>query len=293
MRFRPMLACPATLEDLVFPCVGFFKYDGFRALLTGKGLLSRKLKPIPNLAVRAWLQSSGLMHLDGELIHGEHDKDVFNRTSSIITTRDAPRDGVRYIIFDWFGDPAQPPYRSRWAHLKLLRLPPGVETAHTQMLHDLRQAREFEALAISMKFEGIVTRALDGPYKMGRSTMTQQWMMKVKRFEDTECRILKVLPRTKNANARKTNALGYSERSKKKAGLVPISEVGKFVVRELKTGVVFKCAPGILTQAQRRELWRARARLPGKIARVRVQREGAQKKPRFGRFYGLRSRIDF
>lgn len=287
-----MLAAQARLEDLLFPCVGFFKYDGFRAPLTGKGLRSRKMKPIPNIAVREWLEASGLMHLDGELIHGEHDEAVFNRTSRIISARGAPRDGVRYVVFDWFGDPAMP-YRQRLAQVKMMRLPPGVVLARGQLLQNLREAAAFEREAIGLKYEGIITRALDAPYKMGRSTLKQQWMLKVKRFKDGECRVLGVFPRRRNDNEQKRNALGYAERSKKKAGMVALPEVGGFYVQEIKTGIRFKCSAGVLTQKERRELWPVRARLRRLVANVRWQEEGRKDKPRFGRFRGWRSRLDF
>lgn len=276
--------------------LGFFKYDGIRALgHPALGLVSRKLKKIPNKKVRekfgkcAWL--------DGELIYGKPtNKDCYNLTESVVMTKDGPADGVFFYIFDWFKEP-ELPYTERRRKMEmhsLFGVGHDVFFAPMYPIPNYNSLLGFEKKAVKLGYEGIMMRRVDGKYKKGRSTIPEGILIKLKRFIDTEVRILKVYPRQKNTNKLERDERGYAKRSSRKAGKVDLPEVGGFEVKEL-TGAkrTHFMAPGVLTQDQRRKLWKIRLKLPRQIAKCRSQPAGVKDKPRFPRFVGWRSRLDF
>lgn len=295
-KFLPLLAEGITLADLShlrFPVFGSYKYDGIRALGLEE-LSTRKLKLVPNVAVRK--KFAKCTHFDGELIVGNPTApDVYNRTSSIVMTRDAPADSVAFYVFDYFKF-LDLPYRDRRREMELRALfikTRDVFYAPSYVLKTVRQVLAFEERAARLGYEGIILRSPGGIYKCGRSTLNQQIMLKLKRFEDSEAEILEVLPAQHNTNEAERDERGYMKRSSKKSGKQAMAMVGKFRVRDLKTKQVFKISAGILTKKRREALWRIKHTLPGEIVKYRFQPVGVKELPRFGRFYGFRSRLDF
>ncbi len=299
MKILPTLAASITLEEakhLTWPQLGFFKYDGIRAIgHPGLGLVSRKLKPIPNKDVREKFKRCHW--LDGELIFGQPtDPQCYNLTESIVTTRDASADGVYFYVFDCFKEPRLP-YSIRRRDLErstLFLKAPDIRFAPMEELHSYRHLLAFEKKAVKLGYEGIMLRRPTGIYKFGRSTVNEGILIKLKRFEDHEVQILEVYPRQKNNNKLERDERGYAKRSSHKAGKVDLEEVGGFKVREAE-GLkrTHFMAPGSLTQAERRRLWKVKGKLLGKVAICRSQPAGAKELPRFPRFAGWRSRLDF
>lgn len=300
MSFQPMLAYkakprkPLDLAALVYPVAGSYKFDGFRAVVRGRRLLSRNLKPIQNRALRAWLESMPeLEGCDGELIHGDPcAPDAFKMTSSAVTTRSAPRDGVSFHVFDNAGCGLTSSFRARAAGLRMTKFQPGIVVVRHQMLQNARQVLEFEEKALALGYEGIMLRALDAPYKFGRSTLREQYLVAVKRFEDFEAEILDVLPRMRNENEQERDAVGRAKRSKRKEGMVPLPVLGKFLVREIKgRRLTMECSAGTFTLDECARLWRIRRLLRSRVLKCRRQPDATGK--RFPRAMGFRSRIDF
>src|SRR3972149_6856806 len=101
MTFRPMLA--ARLEDLSllrYPVLASPKLDGVRAIVVNGHVLSRSLKPIPNISVQA--KYSRLKGYDGELIIGSPTaKDCYLKTVSGVMTEYTPLgDNLTFLVFD-------------------------------------------------------------------------------------------------------------------------------------------------------------------------------------------------
>lgn len=273
------------------------KYDGFRAVTLPKvGGLTRNLKPFPNLDVDMFLR--GLPpFLDGELVVGDpQERGCFQRTSSLVTTKGrAGLDGVRFVAFDYFEFPSVPFDERHRLLVKALRGCRGrVSMLRQEEVGSARDADAYAKTCIALGYEGAILRRLSAPYKFGRYTLAEGGMLKLKLTVTGEAVVLKVLQRMRNDNPRRKDELGRTTRSKRRENMVPVPEVGKFLVRDVRTKKVFKCGPGVLTQAQRRELWHRSADLPGKIisydADPGVTEDGL---PRFPRYKGFRSRIDF
>lgn len=307
VRMAPILAYkappkkPLRLEELAYPLAVSFKYDGFRLLRLGRLAVTRNIKPLPNIAIREWLEGlHALRNCDGELIVGSPTApDCFKRTSSLVTTVHGgmSRD-VRFVVFDWFGETLadlRTPYFDRWrraADAMKQQMEPRVTCVGYRTARDAKDAALMEADAIARGYEGIMLRSPEGIYKMNRCTLKEQYLIAVKRFEDFEAEILDVLPRTRNDNEQTRDLLGRAKRSKVQANMVPLPVVGKFVVRELKgKRRTMECGTGQFTLDECARLWPIRRKLRGLVLNCRRQPDATGK--RFPRAAGFRSRIDF
>jgi spermidine/putrescine transport system substrate-binding protein len=104
-------------------------------------------------------------------------------------------------------------------------------------------------------------RSLSGPYKQGRSTEAEGYLLKVKRFEDGEARIQEYYEEMENQNAEFTNELGRTARSSHKAGMVGKNRLGGFHVTGVGgryDGVYFDIASGAMSHEMRSKLWETR-----------------------------------
>src|SRR5258708_5636294 len=292
MTFKPMLASP--IEDtstLKFPVLASIKLDGIRATMQGGQLLSRNLKPLPNHNVQ-----KKFAHLpegfDGELILGDPaDEHAFSKTTSIVMSMGAPADGVIFHSFDWF---SKSPFQERiievW-HLRELKDTKFVD--HIQINNE-EELLAFEAKALEVGHEGVMVRSLDGPYKQGRSSVREGYLLKLKRFKDGEAKILSFVEEQENTNEAKTNALGHTERSSKKEGMVGKGALGKFEVIGINgpyKDVEFSVGGGF-TALMRQEYWTNRKKLVGKIVRYKYFPTGSDDRPRIPVFLGFRDKRD-
>lgn len=289
-----------TIEDtsaLRFPVLVSYKLDGVRATMQGGELLSRNLKPIKNANVQK--KFAGLPEgIDGELIVGDptaKDEDgksiAFRNTTPVVMSHNKPADDCAFYIFDRF---SQEPFTERYnkviSGVNFARIP-DVHIVTQGMVEDEESLLEFEATALEAGYEGVMVRDPHGPYKEGRSTVKQGWLLKLKRFTDCECEILDTVELMHNENEAKTNELGRTQRSTHKAGLVPGGVLGKFIVRDVKTGVVFDIGGGLKAH-ERVEYWKKRKSMPGKFLKYSYFAVGVKDKPRFPVIIGFRDKAD-
>src|SRR5437899_138139 len=75
-------------------------------------------------------------------------------------------------------------------------------------------------------FEGVMLRKPDGPYKFGRSTVREGYLMKVKRFTQEEAVVVGYEEQETNLNEATKDALGHTKRSSHKAGKRPAGVLG-------------------------------------------------------------------
>jgi DNA ligase-1 len=116
------------------------------------------------------------------------------------------------------------------------------------------QIFELEERYLASGFEGVMIRDPNSPYKQGRSTWREGWLLKVKRFEDSEALVIGMEEKMHNANESTTNALGHMERSSHIANMRPLNTMGALIVQDRKTGVVFNIGTGF-DDAERLRWW--------------------------------------
>ena len=287
-KFKPMLA--ALCEDITklrYPVIASPKLDGIRALVIDHQLVSRTLKPIPNRHVQKLF--SGLPEgTDGELIFGAANDDPYRRTVSAVMSEDGEPD-VHYFVFDNFL--AKGDFVSRFHKVRSLVVCKNVDVVLHEEIRDTEHLAEFESEAIEQGFEGAMIRSVDGPYKFGRSTVKEGYLLKLKRYRDSDAEIIGTYELMHNGNEATTNALGRTERSSHQANKTGLDSLGGFELRDVHSGVEFRCGTG-LTAADREQMWGMRNDLVGQIIKYKFFPVGGKDKPRHPVFLGFRSKLD-
>ena len=289
---KPMLASPAG-PVIPFPMLLSPKLDGIRCLVIDGVAVGRSLKPIPNKFVQKCFGRPEFNGLDGELIVGDPTaKEVFQVTSSgVMSIAGMPK--VVLHVFDDFSCDLGFKSRLKSADNRITaKLGFGpVQLVGHDMIQDEMELDHWEESYLADGYEGVMLRHPDGPYKHGRSTAKEAWLLKVKRFVDAEAKIIGFTEAQRNANEAKRNELGQLERSSHKAGKVGKQTLGALMVKDLKTGVEFDIGTGF-TADQRALLWAQGDNLIGKVVKYKSQPTGVKEKPRFPVFLGFRNKVD-
>lgn len=244
--------------------------------------VSRKLKPIPNDFVRSTL--AGLPDgLDGELMVEGTFSDV---TSAIMSKAGEPN--FVFNVFDWLGEDPSEPYIDRIDRLEKWVAAEGnpfVKYVPAELLESREDLDAFESKCLMEGFEGIMVRDPYGPYKFGRSTEKEGWLLKIKRWKTEEAMVVDFEELQHNDNPATENELGLTKRSSAKAGKRPGGMLGKLVCE--MNGIRFEIGSGF-TEAQRQEIWNAREKYRWELVTFKHQAHGAKDRPRFPTFCGFR-----
>jgi DNA ligase-1 len=219
--------------------------------------------------------------LDGELIVNA---DSFNQVQSGIMSEDGEPD-FQFCVFDYVSKGLDQPYKDRIAALNKLVLPSFCRKLIPTKINNKEELIAYEKKCLDEGHEGIMIRSPDGPYKCGKATVKQGWLLKVKRFKDSEAVIIGFEEQEENTNEKTVNELGKSERSKHKAGMVLKDTLGKFLVREIGEthwkGKEFAIGTGKgLTVLLRKEVWDNKEKYLGKIVTYKYQAHGVKDLPR-------------
>lgn len=287
MTFKPTLAGKADLDALTYPLYASPKLDGIRATVVNGKLLSRTLKPIPNAYIRSLLENSKFEGLDGELIVGDPTApDVYTQSVSGVMRRDGTPDFTFYV-FDTWG--AGSSFRVRLGELRRREWPAAERVRLLEQVHIGARGLldEYEAECVGDGYEGVILRSPYAPYKFGRSTTKEGYLLKVKRFEDSEAEVLGVVEEQHNGNTAETNELGRTKRSSAKAGKTGKGTMGTLRVRDVHTGVEFEIGTGF-SAAERAVYFDA----PPKFVRYKFFPVGVKDKPRHPVFLGERAAGD-
>lgn len=262
---KAMLACSTIpeLKDIKYPVLASPKLDGIRCLIVDGIAVSRTLKPIPNRHIQETLAKYDLEGLDGELmVEGD-----FNSVqSAVMSIEGKPR--FSYWVFDWIGEPTFK-RRQEIAEdiVERAKFSPAMMVRHVTLACP-SALKEYWEQCLLADYEGAIVRDPHGPYKFGRSTMKQGWMLKLKKFDDDEGIIIGCHELMRNEDTS----------SKKLENMVPAGMLGSFEVDW--NGVIVDVGTGF-TEAQRIALWLRRKELLG--AKLTFKYQGVSRKgvPRF------------
>ena len=78
----------------------------------------------------------------------------------------------------------------------------------TKTINTMEELEKYEVDCLEIGYEGVILRDPNAKYKHGRSTVKEGGLIKVKRFSDSEARILAMEEQMKNNNEKKVNELG-------------------------------------------------------------------------------------
>ena len=246
---------------------------------------------MPNRFAREWIEANCPDGVDGELMlrHG-----TFSETASAIGREDGQPDFV-FFVFDYVGQILCQSYEQRMVGLFEVNLPDRCRKVLPILCNTIEQLEEFEALCIAQGYEGVMVRDPHGPYKCGRSTEKEGYLLKIKRFEDDEAVIVDFYEGMTNLNEATKDAFGHTKRSSAQGGKVGRGELGGFVVRDLVKAIEFRVGYNPLRGGiSRADLWRARdnGNLVGRVITYRHQPSGAKDAPRFPQFVAFREKWD-
>lgn len=236
----------------------------------------------------------GHLHgLDGELIVGEpNDPDVYNKSSSVRAEEGKP--DFKFIVFDDASSP-ELNYETRLSiaankvssfnDKRVVMLP-------QRFIQTMEELDEYEAEQTALGYEGVMLRKPGTPYKNGRSTVSEGYLLKVKRFAHEEGKIIGYEELMHNANEAFKDELGRTRRSETKDGLYPSGMIGSYIVENPKYDKSFKVSCGSMSHKERKARLESFAEDNGKTVRYKFLPHGTKDVPRHGLYAGFRDLDD-
>ena len=296
--FRIMKGDPVDPRFLRYPVAVFPKFNGFRGYVKGGVVYTASNKPFKNVAMQVFFGRPEYEDLDGEFVVGDpaDGNNSLNKTSSVVTRKDAPIDDLRFFVFDHIGD-LEAKYKDRfkktWEHEAFARWPNSkakvfVAPFHLTSAWDAVCAIEREYVAGG--WEGVITRDPEAPYKCGRSTAREAWMGKLKQFIDAEFEIIGCEERMHNGNEATVSETGRTKRSTAKAGKTGRGDLGALICKT-KDGHEFGVGTGF-TDEQRAQFWEIKHQLIGQFAKVKYHAVGSNTVPVLPVFLQIRPKED-
>lgn len=313
--FSPMLAYSDTPDDLReyakhLPLLGSYKLDGIRgvnlpssALCDKRYIASRTLKPLPSkyaqgLALPEYsLYDGEFLIKPGPLGEGET---VMGATFSAVMTHGCTTP-LDWWLFDYTDIHsscvhAPLPYTDRLMIVQDMlsdRPHPDIKVLEQRLLETPEQIAAMEKEALDLGYEGLIVRKPNGLYRRGRATWNQGWLMKVVRVLTSEAEVLGFEEMMHNDNIATIDARGYTVRQKLSVNMRASGMLGKFLCRDVKTGVEFKCGNGDgLTHQLREEIWRNQEKYLGRFFKYSHKPYGMKEKPRQPKWLGWRDPMD-
>ena len=301
---RPMLAAPllpptvehtdenilAAMNKLRYPVLATLKIDGVRALRMNKTLLSRTLKPIPNKSIRerSMILPGGF---DMELYNPELS---YNQIQSIVMSEEHPdSDKIQFWILDWVYAPN--PRFNYEERTNLIKGTPqelseiGMRFSYPVRCDCAESLLSHLHWSETVEGEGICFRTPDSPYKQGRSTLKEQYLVKLARFSRTEVTIIGFKEQFENGNPDLRNDVGYMKRQTYGDMMVGKNTLGAFLCKD-SNGNSVDVGTGVgLTDKLRKEIWSNRDCYYGKQITVKFKCHGMKDVLRHPIFIGFRT----
>lgn len=264
----------ATVDDITKLCYPLYaspKIDGIRCLILQQdeftanknaftySRINESFKLLKNLGMRSLLKM--LPHgLDGELVTLDNtgNANTFNDIQSKVMSKSV-NSPFQYLIFDYLpNQQTQVPYLERCTFLSKLDLPFFCSLLPQTRVDSVEQLEEYESNVIEAGYEGVMIRKIDAPYKQGRSTINEGYLMKLKRFIDAEAEVIGAEELVREHHNEHTGLLG--------------------ALRCRYNDVLFNIGTGF-TELQRKSFWLARNKLPKHVT-FKYQKHGTKDAPR-------------
>lgn len=285
---QPMLAAstvPNLETEVKYPCFIQAKLDGVRALAINGKAYSRKMKLIPNEFIQKIFSELNLHGFDGELmVHGD-----FNKVQSAVMSTEGEPD-FYYVVYDMWN--LDSPYKARFHSLiddVITINSKHVAAIDSEVVNSPTDAeRELEHF-IKVGYEGAILRSINSPYKQGRSTFKEGYLLKLKKFLDDEAVVIGFEERLHNTNEQERDERGYAKRSSKKEGMVGANTLGSLIVKW--NDIEFGIGSGF-NDAQRKDIWDNKDKYLGKLVTFKYQELSALGVPRFGTFKWFREEYE-
>jgi DNA ligase 1 len=271
------------LNLIPYPVYASPKIDGVRGGVQNGVVVSRNGRPLANRALQAKYGRPEYEGLDVEFTAGvPWGQDVFNKTVRITQKKDAPLGDLRANVIDWYGDLD---FANRVGCAKeRYGCDAAISLIKQMRIASAKQLQVFEEKCLAKGYEGVMLRKADSgaypqkPGKDNRSTVAEFDLVKMKRFDFSEARILQRFDLMHNTNEDRVTG---GRRSSKKSGMVAdTTKTGSVRVMDTKSGAEFdlKVATEV---AQTWPGWHQAKYWSKKVIRYKFFPSGCIKAPRF------------
>lgn len=295
----PILACPllspkkettdenimAAMKLLSYPVGVTLKKDGIRALRLNGSLLSRTFKKIPNKKIR---EASLVMPSGFDMELWNKDLPYYKIESIVMSREHDDWEKIQFHVLDWFGETIG--YRSRMeCIMKTMELVGNdkIKFAPPIVCENAEQLFSF-FLAVEQECgEGICFRTLNSPYKQGRSTLREQYLVKLCRFLVEEAVIVGFEEQMANCNPVSYNAVGKMDRASDQHNMVGKNTLGVLVVNYKEEQLRIGTGLG-LDDKLRKKIWENKEKYLGKTITFKYKPHGQKTLPKSPVFQGFR-----
>lgn len=287
---KPLLAGNFDPSKAKFPYIVTPKIDGIRFMMVNGVAVSRTFKPIRNTHIQHLLQQYLPDGIDGEITSG----DTFqSSTSAVMTIEGTPN--FKVWIFDYVNpdETKIKPFYNRMLSMPSLNVP--IDCFELSILSGtnmktLEEVEEYERICLETGYEGVMLRSPMGTYKFGRSTVRDNILLKLKRFEDAEAELISIEEKMSNQNPEEYDAFGHIKRSASLDGMVPMNTTGTLIAKN-KEGQIIRIGSG-LNDLMREEIWNNKEKYIGKLVKYKYFPQGVKDLPRHPVFLGFRDKED-
>lgn len=301
------------IESLPLPLYGSLKLDGVRLLTFQNEAMTRSGRAPENRVLQSIFKNAPwLNRLDGEIIVGNplEGPKTFKRSSTWFRTRNATlaeaEGRLTFYVFDdlqFLQDPFAERARRLKARVDEINAGPNkpqgwdIKFLGQTLLKTHEAVLAFEEAAIAKGAEGVILRNPSAPYKLGRTTMREQYAWKLKRLVDSEAIVLGAVEAAENLNEPELDPLGYQRRSKAAEGLVGAGRLGALEVKDIQpndgehlfNGACFNIGSGFdheFATSHWDDYQRDPLSLIGRVAKYRYMAYGSDAVPRTPIFHG-------
>ena len=289
-KFKPMLAYNKEfdLKDVRLPCYVSEKIDGIRCIIHEGGIpRTRDNKPVPNDYIRNTIIKAGLpAGFDGEIVTLRVDgtRKTFHGIQSDVMSEDGePR--FEYHVFDYAPNLAtcNLPFHLRLEKLEFLsKAIQGISLYVVEQYicitdSDFNHCAEYYVNSHEERYEGYMIRSTTGKYKFGRSTLSEQYLLKVTPWRRTEATIVGF----------EEELINDDTSTCKKENLRPANSLGALVCKWEGCQETFNIGSGF-TREERAEIWDRRDFYLNKQVTFKYKPYGTKDKPRTPIFVGVR-----
>jgi DNA ligase-1 len=302
-----------------FPLWGFVKVDGARGCRVTGTFTGRSLKPLGNLGLIEKFGGPAYEGFDGELTingylrdceipaelsapdkPGDAPKTLCGLSTGILAKKKIEKGETEFptnLVWNLF-DYLHPTviglsYQERYEALQYVASGlPDVHVLPYAVINNPEEAQAFIDKCLLEGYEGAIFRDPTARHKHGRATAKGNDFWRFKPASRKDCIITGFEEAMQNNNEAKTNALGRTERSTAKAGLVGKGMIGTFLATDVATGEPIRLGPGSATHQQRIDWFNDPTQICGWPAEYVSLDTGVKDAPRQARFFRRREKND-
>lgn len=294
---KPMKASDVKdVEALHYPLEVLTKYDGVYALVHDGKLLGRSLKPFKNAYITELLSDTKFEGFVGELCETQESKnlareDLCRNTTSCVNTIDKEW-SFTWKLFDYIHqDVVHLGYTDRiealYKRIGCISSPLDISVVESSTATCGADVVDMYEESLKLGYEGVILRSPDGKWKNGRSTLKEQFLLRMKPQNDAEAVVVGVVEAMENNNVALINELGYTARSSHQENKTGKGMLGSFICIDLVSGKDITVSAGKLTHEERVEYFNTPP--IHQVVKYRSMTYGVKEAPRFARFYSFRA----